>query len=238
MFFKKKRSDLQEKSATPYLNAGRQYSELHGSHIRNAKHWRYIALLFGLIAFISVCDRVYNSNALQIRPYAFLVKNNQIYPLGTFRQEITQKKPLENFIIENEIARFVENVASRVNDKPAQMRLIQNAYNLIPAQSEAYKTLEKYLRQYNPVMPLRTVTVSNIYLVERDTESQTRTRRKYTATWTETTYKNGGETENPGEADIVIVFEPVEAGNLPEVLSNPIGLKVEEIFFRKRKKMG
>jgi type IV secretion system protein TrbF len=205
----------------PYLEARREWNERYGDYIKQAHHWRTVAIICSLVSFVSVAGIVYIGSQGKMVPYVVEVdKLGQVAAVG----RADRAHDVDSPVIKSYLARFVTDWRTVSTDRHAEQVFVDRAYAMLPAGSIAQQKLNEYFKSHNPFALGGTLSVSvkvtNILPISNTT---------WQVEWEEVTRDNRGtvQSDTRMKVSILIALKPPTEERL--ILVNPLGVYVRDL---------
>lgn len=217
-----KPEDKSKKPANnPYVDGRREWNERYGTHIQSAQNWRMATFMVSGIALVLAAGMVYVGAQSKIVPYVIKVDR-----LGT---AVSVGKPeavnasTEALVTKSQVARFVVDTRSIINDVPGQRQMIDRAYAMIPAGSKAKSFLDDHFRSTDPFK--RGETASVVIKINNVIQS---TKNLWEVEWEEQTFgnQNSAPVRTVWRAKMTVISSPPTSE--AQILVNPIGVYIDQ----------
>jgi type IV secretion system protein TrbF len=141
----------------PYVEARREWNERYGDYIRQAHHWRTMAIISGLSALVSVAGLAYVGAQNKIVPYVV-----EVDKLGQAAAVARAAHPaaVDPRVVRAYLARFVTDWRTVSIDRQAQKGAIDRVYAMLPSGSIALNKLNDHFKAHNPFTAATSQTVA------------------------------------------------------------------------------
>ena len=208
-------------SATPYLNARKEWDERYGDALARAHSWKMMAFGAVAVAGIAVTGIAYIGAQSKIEPYVVAIDKmgNPIAMAQPVTGAINQR------IIEAQIASWVWNWRSMLSDPTAQKQLLAQVYAMASTQTAA---------EINPWYKRSWTADAGFVVSPHITSILPISKSTYQVNWTETKYQNGqsdGTTDYKG--NLTVGIDKKIASTAQASMLNPLGIYVQSINWTK-----
>ena len=169
----------------PYLAARREWDERYGDLIIRAKNWRFMAMLSGFVALLSVGGVIHLSARSKVVPFVVALDSmGRTVAAAPAEETITADERLKKAAL----FRWVDDLRLVTGDVIAQRKAIDRVYAHLAMGTQAHAFIQNYYRADPPQKRSQTQTVSiEVKSVLANSE------RTYEVEWMETTRDlNGG----------------------------------------------
>lgn len=205
----------------PYLEAKREWNERYGDYIKQAHHWRIIAVICAVAAVIGVGGVAYIGAQSKVVPYVVEVDKLGEAAAVTRADRTTTVDPR---VIKAYLARFVADWRAVTVDPQAEKGAVDRVYAMLPSGSLALDKLNTYFKAHNPfTLAARQsvdVAVTNLLPISDKT---------WQLEWREVTRDNRGEVIGNirMKASVIVGITPPSDERL--ILINPLGVYVTDL---------
>jgi len=169
----------------PYLAARREWDERYGDLIIRAKNWRFMAMLSGFVALLSVGGVIHLSARSKVVPFVVSLDSMGRTVAAAPAEETTTA---DERLKKAALFRWVDDLRLVTGDVIAQRKAIDRVYAHLAMGTQAHAFIQNYYRADPPQKRSQTQTVSiEVKSVLANSE------RTYELEWMETTRDlNGG----------------------------------------------
>jgi len=204
-------------SAHPYLAARREWDERYGDALARAHSWRLAAFGSLIVAAIAVLGAVYIGAQPKIKPYVIAL--DKLGDPVAFAQPAAGR-PIEERILEAQVASWVWNARTVLSDASAQKTLLRKVYAMTGADVAGY--LNHYYAQHSPFGDSSVaVTITSVLPTSHDT---------WQVSWDEQKSENGQpQPAAHWKAQVTTGIDAKLAQNPRVLLDNPLGIFVRGI---------
>ncbi|MDR2893689.1 MAG: type IV secretion system protein [Deltaproteobacteria bacterium] len=217
---------VNQASGNPFLNAKQEWLERHGDYIAQASTWRSTAWLLLLISLISISGNVIQAMQYKTIPYVVSVDSlGNTHSVGVARGILPSEVPKE--VIQSDLSNFIINWRSVTADADLQNRMLTK---LIAFSSSATQTtLQDWFNQNNPFKRAGSILVS----VELKGLPQKVSDYAWRVEWLESVRDRKGKVmeQTSYEATLTVGINPPTSE--AEILANPMGVIVADVYFNK-----
>lgn len=206
-------------TASPYLNARREWDERYGDALSRAYSWRIVALAACGVAALAVAGVGYIGAQSKIQPF--------VVAIDTLGNPIAIGKPttggeVSERIIISQVANWIWNARTVLADPDAQKILLDNVYSFSNGDTAAY--LNSYYKQHSPFSDDGTVTRVNVTSVLPVSQNT------YQITWAENTQQPGKpEITKNWKAEVTVGINSKITENPKIMISNPLGIYIKSL---------
>jgi type IV secretory pathway TrbF-like protein len=203
---------------SPYIKARHEWNERYGDYISQARHWRMMALISGLVAVIALTGLVYIRAQGKIVPYVVEVdKLGQ--PATVVRNRGTNT--VDSRVIKAYLARFIADWRDVTIDRQVQKGAVDRVYAMLPRSSVALRKIGEFFRASNPFLRATTESVSVTLTDLLPTSDQS-----WQVEWQEVTRDAHGAVKSTVrmKASILVGITPPTDESL--ILINPVGIYI------------
>jgi type IV secretory pathway TrbF-like protein len=206
--------------------ARREFSEVWGIHIQQARAWKWTAFGCIAVALVAVGGVAWIGAQSKIVPY--IVQTDRLGDAIAVRRADVAA-PLDPRILRAQLARWVWDIRTVSTDAAAEKHFIAEAYAMTDRQGAAATQLDDWFTRYNPfkraVDDMVGVAIESVLPISG---------RTWRVEWREETRTRGGvlESRRNWEATITVSVNPPTTDS--EILSNPTGLFVEAFSWQAR----
>lgn len=214
-------SSLLQGDSNPYLDARREWNERYGDYIKQAHHWRTLAIMSAVVSLICVIGIAHIGAQNKIVPY--VVEVDKLGETAAIARA-DRAAPVDARVIKAYLARFINDWRAVTIDRPAQKGAIDRVYAMLPGGSFALTKVNDYFKANNPFAREATenvaVSVTNILPISEKT---------WQVEWQEVTRDLRGNVQSTvrQKASILVGIKPPTQESL--VLVNPLGVYVTDI---------
>jgi type IV secretion system protein VirB5 len=211
----------QRSDSNPYLEARREWNERYGDYIKQAHHWRAIAIVCGMTALIAVVGVAYIGAQSKVVPYVVAVDRLGAAAAIT---RADRAAPVDSRVVKAYLARFVADWRAVTVDRQAQKSAIDRVYAMLATGSVALEKLNEHYRARNPFTVASTnsvaVAVTNLLQISE---------RTWQVEWQEVTRDSRGELQGTVrmKASIIVGIAPPTDEHL--MLINPLGVYITDL---------
>jgi type IV secretion system protein TrbF len=207
--------------SNPYLEARREWNERYGDYIKQAHHWRTIAIICSATTLVCVLAVGYIGAQNKVVPYVVEVDR-----LGETTAVARADRPptVDPRVIKAYLARFAVDWRAVTVDRVAQKIALDRVYSMLPAGSIALRKLNEFFKAHNPfgraAKESVAVAVTNILPVTDTT---------WQVEWQETTRDTRGQigaTVRMRASVIVSIMPPTQE---QQILINPLGVYLTDL---------
>jgi type IV secretion system protein VirB5 len=214
-----------ESSSAIYIAARREWNERYGDYIAQARNWRAVA--FAAIGGMCVCAAAVAWMGMHSRIEPYIVEVNKLGDaLAVRRADIAPAIP--QTLIRADIARWITDVRSVINDIMAERRMLREAAAMTDQSGTALPKLRDYLEANNPGTRGQTeevgVTVQSVLPVSD---------RTWRVEWDEDTRHQDGAPNAVGHWNAIVTINLKPPVTDEQVLANPAGVFVESFSWGK-----
>jgi type IV secretion system protein TrbF len=205
----------------PYLEARREWNERYGDYIKQAHHWRTVAVIAGLVSLVSVSGVAYIGAQSKIVPYVVEV-DKLGEPAAVARAD--RAAPVDSRVVKAYLARFIADWRTVTVDRPAQKGAIDRVYAMLPGGSIGVSKVNDFFKANNPFVRAAqesvAVAITNILPISEKT---------WQVEWQEVARDSRGMMEKTVrmKASIIVGIKPPTQENL--ILVNPIGVYLTDL---------
>lgn len=216
----KKEPDLKD-IHSPYLAARREWNERYGDYIQSAKMWRMVGLLGLLIGMVSSAGTIYFAGQNKLIPYVVQVDERgatvEVYPASCMG-------PVDPRIVRAQLAQFIRDLRGVSADMTVAKNAIRRLYTHLDSSSQASTVINQYFKENDPFKKAQKKTVGVDILQLLPLSENT-----WQIEWSEQEYGRDGKIL--GKSNYTATATVSVGNNISEqtILSNPIGLAVDEI---------
>jgi type IV secretion system protein TrbF len=211
----------QVREINPYLEARREWNERYGDYIKQAHHWRAMALVSGLVSLVCVVGIAYIGAQGKIVPYVV-----EVDKLGETAAVVRADRaaPVDSRVIKAYLARFIADWRTVTVDRPAQKLSIDRVYAMLPGGSVALSKVNDFYKTSNPFARESkesvAVAVTNILPLSEQT---------WQVDWQEVTRDNRGVVQSTVRmrASVLVGIKPPSQESL--ILMNPLGVYLTDL---------
>lgn len=218
------------KNKNPYLEARSQYEDRYGSEVKNSARLRRVCM-----ALIFLCVMLGSS-------MAWLAAQNKVVPyivqVDQHGYAIAIKSAEEGSLTSTRVAiatlgRIIMDFRSVVADPRAQERLIANVYACVAKDSAAEQTVHAYYKDNNPYSMAKDKNMGKIININSISPfSDKKGAGSWQVLWTEQTTQLG-RVINVATYRAIITIAISPAGELDQVIANPLGIYLTEMHITK-----
>lgn len=205
----------------PYVEARREWNERYSDYIKQAHHWRIVALICAVTAVISVGGVAYIGAQSKVVPYVVEVDKLGAAAAVTPADRTTTVDPR---VIKAYLARFVADWRAVTVDTQAQKGAIGRVYAMLPSGSLALDKLNAFFKAHNPfaLAAKRSVDVAVTNLLPISDKT-------WQLEWREVTRDSRGEVIGNirMKASVIVGITPPTDERL--ILINPLGVYVTDL---------
>jgi type IV secretory pathway TrbF-like protein len=199
--------------------ARREFSEVWGVHIQQARAWKWTAFGCIAVALVAVGGVAWIGAQSKIVPY--VVQTDRLGDAIAIRRADVAA-PLDPRILRAQLARWVWDIRTVSTDAAAEKHFITGAYAMTDRRGAAATQLNDWFAAHNPFKraadDMVGVAIESVLPISGHT---------WRVEWREETRTRGGtlESSRNWEATITVSVNPPATDS--EILSNPTGLYVE-----------
>ena len=208
-----------QSSATPYLNARREWDERYGDSIARARSWRIVAIAALAAAGLAVAGVAYIGAQSKIQPFVVALDglgNPVALAQPTGGAAVSQR------IVEAQVANFIWDARVRLADGSAQNVLLKRAYALMSTDAASF--CNDYFKSHSPFSGDGTTT--NVEITSVLPISQ----NSYQVNWKESKF-NGSQPMGASywKSNVETGVDATLASNPQVMLSNPLGIYIKSL---------
>jgi type IV secretion system protein TrbF len=207
--------------SNPYLEARREWNERYGDYIKQAHHWRMMAIICGVVALIAVAGVAYIGAQGKVVPYVV-----EVDKLGAASAITRADKaaPADPRVVRAYLARFVTDWRTVTVDVQAQKSAIDRVYAMLPSGSIALDKTNAYFRAHNPFTTSSkqstAVAITNLLPISDNT---------WQVEWREVVRDNRGEVLGNVRMKASIIVGITPPTNETLILINPLGVYITDL---------
>lgn len=225
--FKKKqdaeRADAVNPPRDPYAAARGEFNEVWGSFVTQARNWRFIALMLGLVVILETIGLVRVASQSKFIPYIVEVdKFGAAQSVGFADHQHASDRIKRAYLVG-----FIRDVRRVTVDPIMQKEAVARTFAMVAEGSAAQQKVTEYFTATNPYRRGQTETVST------DVSEPLRiSDQSWQISWKETTRDLTGKVleERYWKATLAVAENP--ASSEEALLLNPAGLYVTDIDWR------
>jgi type IV secretion system protein VirB5 len=206
--------------------ARREFSEVWGLHIQQARAWKWTAFGCIALALVSVGGVAWIGAQSKIVPY--IVEADRLGDAIAIRRADVAP-PIDPRIVRAQLARWVWDIRTVSTDGAAEKHFIAEAYAMTDRQGAAAQQLNDWFAGHNPfkraVDDMVGIAIESVLPISAKT---------WRVEWREDIRTRGGtlESSRNWEATITVSVNPPTTDS--EILQNPTGLFVEAFSWSSR----
>ncbi|HEY6925243.1 MAG TPA: VirB8/TrbF family protein [Steroidobacteraceae bacterium] len=205
----------------PYVEARREWNERYSDYIKQAHHWRIIAIICAIAAVIAVGGVAYIGAQSKVVPYVVEVDKLGEAAAVTRADRTTTVDPR---VIKAYLARFVADWRAVTIDIHAEKSAIDRVYAMLPKGSLALDKLNAYFKAHNPFSLAAKqgvdVAVTNLLPLSEKT---------WQLEWREVTRDSRGEVIGNIRMKASVIVGITAPGDERLILINPLGVYITDI---------
>jgi type IV secretion system protein TrbF len=207
-------------SDSPYLNARREWLERHGDYIKQARNWRFCAILSLVTTIVSLFFAIYTHNAPQVEGFAveYCSQNGEYYVRKLERLEPDEAKT------KAALASWIMNLREVSSDHVVLERNFHRAFSLIARGSQAEQRAKEDALASDPKIR------SHNELVEVEIKSILRqSEDSFQIDWIETIRNRAdGKVKARLDQRAMVKISASQRVSARELLNNPLGIRIGE----------
>lgn len=208
------------KTATPYLNARREWDERYGDSLARARTWQKVAIGSMIVAGLSVAGIGYIGAQSKIQP--FVVGIDSLGSPVAVARPISVGQEINQRIMVAQVGNWIWNARTMLADPDAQKVLVDRVYAMVNMDTGKY--LNEYFVENSPFSTDGTtikVTVNSVLQTSAST---------FEVAWTESRAEPGRTaTTTRWKASITTAIDPKLAEKPNVSLNNPLGIFVKSL---------
>jgi type IV secretory pathway TrbF-like protein len=205
----------------PYIEARREWNERYGDYIKQAHHWRTVALICALVALIAVVGVVHIGSQGKVVPYVV-----EVDKLGSVAAIAPAERStaVDPRVIKAYVARFIADWRSVTIDRQAQKSAIDRVYAMLPNSSVALGKMNDYFKAQNPftVSATRSVEVAITNLLPLSDKT-------WQVEWREMTRDLRGELQSNVRMKVSVMVGITPTTDERLILVNPLGVYITDL---------
>lgn len=221
---RKKKDERPPKSplGTPYLDARREWNERYGSHIIEARNWRFGAVAIGVALILSAAGNVIQASKEKIAVYYVNTDGNGKARDIWRADQATPGPKTEQ--IRAALQEWVLGARTVYADRRATKRVVDATYAMTLPDSAAYQTLANYHREQNPYQRAANETVEVAMQMPVQLAQDT-----WQVEWTETVKNRvSGKLISSHSYQLTANILIASPKNEEQLIANPVGLYVRQ----------
>ena len=218
----KRKAPTNLSTGNPYLDARAEWLERYGDYIAQAKNWRIMAIVSGVVALIAVSGLAVSASQSKIVPYVVEVdKHGSAVAVGP----ADKAAPADKKIVRAYLSRFISDFRTLTSDPVQQRDAIDRVYSMLPQGSAAVTKISEYYKANSPFEAAQTKTVQ----IEITNALQI-TDMTWQIEWKETTRNQQGTVVGmPMSYKASIQFALNPPTDERQAIVNPVGIYVPDL---------
>lgn len=214
-------------AASPVHQAARrEFSEVWGLHLQQARAWKWTAFGCIAVALVAVGGVSWIGGQSKIVPY--IVQTDRLGDTVAVRRADVAA-PLDPRILRAQLARWVWDIRTVSTDAAAEKHFIAEAYAMTDRQGAAAQQLNDWFAAHNPfkraVDDMVGIAIESVLPISG---------RTWRVEWREETRTRGGTVESSRNWEATITVSVNAPTTDSEILANPTGLYVEAFSWSAR----
>ncbi len=202
----------------PYLNAKEEWLERYGTYIKQAKNWRFFALLSLILAFVSLWGNIMQAQQIKVVPYIV-----EVDKLGRFnvvnRAENIKTTPEK--LIQSVIGSVITDWRTVTADIELQKNMVQRLSYFFAGSAQG--VLKEWYGKNNPYEVAKTGKLVHIELKSLPLKLS---ENSYRIEWTETVRNHSGVTLSSENFEATVTVQISPPNNEQALIINPVGVYI------------